>query len=177
MFGAAEELRANAATSSFNVGPGANDQVLHRDQTIHSVNAQEGSLYTSDVGCLVAGTRSTKKNGATRVVPGSHLWSPKRIPKVEEAASAEMEAGSAMFWFGELSPRSVLARSLISVMARRIYLPRRRSQHLHPWRGERPSHPLRSVRVSKGLTTPKYCWTEYSLARSCQDFLRQEVSY
>ncbi|ORY89308.1 hypothetical protein BCR35DRAFT_329244 [Leucosporidium creatinivorum] len=84
----------------FNVGPGANDQVLHRDQTIHSVNAQEGSLYTSDVGCLVAGTRSTKKNGATRVVPGSHLWSPKRIPKVEEAASAEMEAGSAMFWFG-----------------------------------------------------------------------------
>ncbi|KAM0747429.1 PhyH-domain-containing protein [Meredithblackwellia eburnea MCA 4105] len=84
----------------FHVAPGANDQVLHRDQTIHSVDAKEGSLYTSDLGCLIAGTRSTKKNGATRVVPGSHLWSPNRAPKLEEAVSAEMEAGSAMFWFG-----------------------------------------------------------------------------
>lgn len=106
----------------FSVGPGANDQILHRDQTIHSVAAKENSLYTSDVGCLVsppkyspnyarvlmllllpqvAGTRSTKANGATRVVPGSHLWPPTRAPKVEEAVSAEMEAGSAMFWCGE----------------------------------------------------------------------------
>ncbi|KAI5474451.1 hypothetical protein MNV49_003256 [Pseudohyphozyma bogoriensis] len=84
----------------FKVGPGAGNQVLHRDQTIHSVDAKEGSLYTSDVGCLVAGTRSTKANGATRVVPGSHLWAPTRSPKVEEAVHAEMEAGSAMFWFG-----------------------------------------------------------------------------
>ncbi|KAI5476092.1 hypothetical protein MNV49_000410 [Pseudohyphozyma bogoriensis] len=84
----------------FKVAPGAGNQVLHRDQTIHSVDAKEGSLYTSDLGCLIAGTRSTKANGATRVVPGSHLWAPTRSPKVEEAVHAEMEAGSAMFWFG-----------------------------------------------------------------------------
>ncbi|GAA5825646.1 hypothetical protein JCM11251_000321 [Rhodosporidiobolus azoricus] len=84
----------------FQVNPGASDQVLHRDQTIHSVAAKGDSLYTSDVGCLIAGTRSTKENGATRVVPGSHLWPPTRSPKVEEAVHACMEAGSAMFWLG-----------------------------------------------------------------------------
>jgi hypothetical protein len=77
----------------FQVGPGANDQVLHRDQSIHSVDAKEGSLYTTDVGCLVAGTDSTIENGATRVVPGSHVWPPTRIPRVEEAVYATMKAG------------------------------------------------------------------------------------
>ncbi|GAA5885544.1 hypothetical protein JCM6882_007461 [Rhodosporidiobolus microsporus] len=84
----------------FQVNPGASNQVLHRDQTIHSVDAKGDSLYTSDVGCLIAGTRSTKENGATRVILGSHVWPPTRIPKVEEAVHAVMEAGSAMFWMG-----------------------------------------------------------------------------
>ncbi|GAA6010597.1 hypothetical protein JCM10207_007755 [Rhodosporidiobolus poonsookiae] len=84
----------------FRVTPGATNQVLHRDQTIHSVDAKEGSLYTSDLGCLIAGSRSTRKNGATRVVPGSHLWPPTRSPRADEAVYAEMEPGSAMFWFG-----------------------------------------------------------------------------
>lgn len=39
--------------AGFQVSPGAGDQVLHRDQSIHSVDAKEGSLYTSDMGCLV----------------------------------------------------------------------------------------------------------------------------
>lgn len=40
---------------SFHVAPGAENQVLHRDQAIHNVNVQEGNLYTTDVGCLVSG--------------------------------------------------------------------------------------------------------------------------
>lgn len=52
------------------------------------------------VGCLIAGSKCTKKNGATAVIPGSHLWGPDRAPKVEECTHAEMEAGDALFTLG-----------------------------------------------------------------------------
>lgn len=52
------------------------------------------------VGCLIAGSKCTKKNGATAVIPGSHLWGPERAPKVEECTYAEMEAGDALFTLG-----------------------------------------------------------------------------
>ncbi|KAK7212476.1 hypothetical protein V2G26_019654 [Clonostachys chloroleuca] len=52
------------------------------------------------VGCLIAGSRATYKNGATAVIPGSHLWGPDRAPKVEECTYAEMEPGSALFTLG-----------------------------------------------------------------------------
>jgi hypothetical protein len=54
------------------------------------------------MGCLIAGTRSTARNGATRVIPGSHLWGSRTPPSQEQAVSAEMEPGSAMFWLGSL---------------------------------------------------------------------------
>jgi ectoine hydroxylase-related dioxygenase (phytanoyl-CoA dioxygenase family) len=52
------------------------------------------------VGCLIAGSRATKKNGATAVIPGSHLWPHDRIPQLEECTYAEMEPGSALFTLG-----------------------------------------------------------------------------
>lgn len=52
------------------------------------------------VGCLIAGSKCTQKNGATAVIPGSHLWPNDRIPRVEECTYAEMEPGSAFFSLG-----------------------------------------------------------------------------
>lgn len=52
------------------------------------------------VGCLIASTRCTRKNGATRVIPGSHLWGVDRAPKLDEVCYAEMEPGSALFTLG-----------------------------------------------------------------------------
>ncbi len=52
------------------------------------------------LGCLIAGSRSTKKNGATAVIPGSHLWPHDRIPRTTECTYAEMEPGSALFTLG-----------------------------------------------------------------------------
>ena len=57
-------------------------------------------LFTVMVGCLIAATKTTVRNGATRVIPGSHLWGADRAPKLEEAVYAEMEAGSALFTLG-----------------------------------------------------------------------------
>ncbi|KAM0752577.1 hypothetical protein T439DRAFT_286692 [Meredithblackwellia eburnea MCA 4105] len=84
----------------YRILPGAEAQILHRDQTIHSVKAEANSLFTSMMGIMVAGTESTAKNGATNVIPGSHLWGPERAPQPEEAVPAIMKKGSALFWFG-----------------------------------------------------------------------------
>jgi ectoine hydroxylase-related dioxygenase (phytanoyl-CoA dioxygenase family) len=51
---------------------------------------------------MVAGTEFTESNGATQVVPGSHLWDdPKRIPRPDEIATAVMTAGSIVFVGGK----------------------------------------------------------------------------
>ena len=82
------------------VGPGAKGQILHRDHTVHSVHHYPGTTYTTIVGCLIAGLDSTEANGATRVIPGSHLWEWTRPPKQEDTVPAVMKKGSAMFWLG-----------------------------------------------------------------------------
>jgi len=43
----------------------------------------------------------TAENGATRVVPGSHLWPDKRKPQEHEVVAAEMNAGSAIYYLGK----------------------------------------------------------------------------
>jgi len=45
-------------------------------------------------------TDFTMANGATQVVPGSHLWDPERQPTAEEVVYAEMSAGSALVYLG-----------------------------------------------------------------------------
>ena len=39
-------------------------------------------------------------NGATQVVPGSHLWDRQRAPEACEIAQATMSAGSALYYLG-----------------------------------------------------------------------------
>ncbi|EWY95048.1 hypothetical protein FOYG_04173 [Fusarium oxysporum NRRL 32931] len=89
-----------SSTAAIRLVLGAERQALHRDD----VNYGTGSLhdpknphFTPMVGCLIAGSKATYKNGATAVIPGSHLWGPDRAPKVEECTYAEMEPGSALF--------------------------------------------------------------------------------
>ncbi len=51
---------------------------------------------------MVAGTDFTVENGATQVVPGSHLWDdPERTAKPDEIAQAVMRAGSIVFVGGK----------------------------------------------------------------------------
>ena len=45
-------------------------------------------------------TDFTKENGATQIVPGSHLWEKDRMPKDDEIAYAEMKAGSVLLYTG-----------------------------------------------------------------------------
>lgn len=105
-----------ASTAALRLVPGAKAQPLHRvslfcrysgtqaydqDQLAYLTRPDPNHpFFTPMVGCLIAGTRTTKKNGATRVIAGSHLWPPERAPKLEEATYAEMAPGSALFTLG-----------------------------------------------------------------------------
>ncbi len=53
------------------------------------------------VNAMVALTDYTADNGATLLVPGSHLWSKGRVPEPADVVAAEMPAGSVAFFSGE----------------------------------------------------------------------------
>ena len=80
------------------IGPGESAQMLHRDEDAWSyLPAPRPRLQ---VEAMFALSEFTVANGATQVVPGSHLWPPERTPRPDEIVSAEMPAGSALFYLG-----------------------------------------------------------------------------
>ncbi|MCH9672108.1 MAG: phytanoyl-CoA dioxygenase family protein [Gammaproteobacteria bacterium] len=80
------------------IGPGESAQSVHRDEDAWSY--LKGPKPLLEVEAMFALTDFTIANGATRVVPGSHLWPSERKAKPEEFTQAEMSAGSALFYLG-----------------------------------------------------------------------------
>jgi len=89
-------------------GPGAEEQLLHRDEVIWSeMPRPHPELQLASV---IAFVDFTRDNGATRVVPGSHRWDDRWLlpaeqmsrpaPAPEQIAYAEMPAGSAVIYSG-----------------------------------------------------------------------------
>ena len=80
------------------IRPGETAQRIHRDEDAWpKVPSQKPQL---EVEAMYALTDFTLANGATQVVPGSHLWDPDRQPKADEITYAEMPAGSALVYLG-----------------------------------------------------------------------------
>lgn len=75
---------------TFYIGPGAPRQRLHRDDNIHGI--RHGPDFTfkkaSQIGCLIAGSQTTRENGATMFIPGSHRWDDTRRPQEDEVCFA-----------------------------------------------------------------------------------------
>lgn len=87
-------------TQVIRIRPGQGAQVLHRDRL-----AWGGYLQRSiepQLNMIWAVTDFTKENGATRVVPGSHLWEDGRGAHEEEITYAEMKAGSVIIYTGSV---------------------------------------------------------------------------
>lgn len=89
------------STICFRIGPGAKDQVLHRDDVIHHNIHKHMDTYEygsdSALGSVLGLTRTTKENGATRFIPGSHMWDHWRKPEESEVVYAELEKGDCFF--------------------------------------------------------------------------------
>ena len=80
------------------IGPGETTQLIHRDESAWSYFKNPKPLL--QVIAMFALTDFTTANGATHVVPGSHLWPTDRKPLPEEITQAEMAAGSALLYLG-----------------------------------------------------------------------------
>ncbi len=77
--------------------PGAGIQALHRDDTSH-LRTHPGP--ESRVQIMLAASEFTARNGATRVILGSHRWDDERPPHDHETVPAQMRPGSALLWLG-----------------------------------------------------------------------------
>lgn len=88
-----------SVTQAIELWPGQKAQEIHRDDSMY---------YTRHPGrptlvqALFAGTRYTRDNGGTLVIPGSHHWDDERIPKLQETVAVEMPRGSALIYVGGL---------------------------------------------------------------------------
>lgn len=70
----------------------------NRPRDYHTRNADMPMM----LGCVTAITKTTKENGATIVIPGSHKWGPDQCPYDNEAIPAELNPGDALFFVGNL---------------------------------------------------------------------------
>jgi len=85
-------------TAVLQVGPGARSQILHREEDPFSFfELPRPNLLFSTMWAI---TDFTADNGGTLVVPGSHRWEADRKAQPHEIVSAEMPAGSVMYWLG-----------------------------------------------------------------------------
>ncbi|BCR93117.1 phytanoyl-CoA dioxygenase family protein [Aspergillus luchuensis] len=93
---------------TFDIGPGAKAQRLHRDDKNFHVDHEDQSTTGYRVGSdvmmafMVPGIKTTVENGATIAIPGSHLWGSDRAPKMDEAVAAELDVTDCWVMLGGL---------------------------------------------------------------------------
>ena len=85
-------------SAALNIGPGARDQILHREEDLYPYWAlPRPNLILASMWAI---SDFTAANGGTQIVPGSHTWSADRVPHEREVVRAEMAVGSVLFWLG-----------------------------------------------------------------------------
>lgn len=84
--------------SALVVGAGARMQTLHREDDAYPFfKLPRPNLVLASMWAM---TDFTADNGATNLVPGSHLWPQDRQAAPDEVVAAEMNAGSMLVWMG-----------------------------------------------------------------------------
>ena len=89
-----------SSLSSIAIGPGEDPQPIHADDQLLPLPKPHVATVCNTMWAL---TDFTEANGATRVVPGSHLWD--HAPEYGapyDSVPAEMPAGSVLVWHGSL---------------------------------------------------------------------------
>jgi len=85
-------------SAALEVGPGARDQVLHREEDLYRYfPLPRPNLILATMWAI---SEFTADNGGTQIVPGSHRWEDGRAAEPHEIVRAEMPVGSVLFWLG-----------------------------------------------------------------------------
>ncbi|KAL4883193.1 hypothetical protein BJY04DRAFT_226661 [Aspergillus karnatakaensis] len=95
---------------TMDIRPGAQAQRLHRDDKNHHARHAKVSEYHENrdmlLGLFVPGCDTSKEIGATRIIPGSHLWGDEKPdfgPDGNKGViDAELKAGEAFIMLGSL---------------------------------------------------------------------------
>ncbi|HSS10452.1 MAG TPA: phytanoyl-CoA dioxygenase family protein [Acidimicrobiales bacterium] len=88
-----------SAPVGIEIGPGEVAQVLHRDDSVYPLSRPHPTVVVNTMWAL---DDFTEANGATCLLPGSHLDIGDQPPKGIRAIIAEMPAGSMMMYVGSL---------------------------------------------------------------------------
>jgi len=89
-----------SSLSSISIDPGEDAQPIHADDTLINLPRPHAALVCNSMWAL---TDFTAENGATRVVPGSHLLAEKpEFGRDYATIPAEMPKGSVLIWNGSL---------------------------------------------------------------------------
>lgn len=130
-------------TIIFSIGPGAAAQGLHRDDMIHHnlTRRMDSSEYKigqdTGIGFFVGGKKTTRQNGATRFIPGSHLWDHETPPSEDLAFYAELEPGdgfimlSSCYHGGSANTTDNEERLVYSCFMTKGYLRQEENQYLN----------------------------------------------
>lgn len=85
-------------SAALEVGPGAREQVLHREENLFPYfPLPRPNLILAS---MLAISDFSADNGGTQLVPGSHRWGPDRVAEPDEVVRAAMRKGSVLFWLG-----------------------------------------------------------------------------
>jgi ectoine hydroxylase-related dioxygenase (phytanoyl-CoA dioxygenase family) len=86
------------ATAALKIGPGAREQVLHREEDPYQFfKVPRPHMIVASMWAI---TDFTEANGGTHIVPGSHLWPADRVARPDEVVAGAMPAGSVLLWMG-----------------------------------------------------------------------------
>jgi ectoine hydroxylase-related dioxygenase (phytanoyl-CoA dioxygenase family) len=104
-----------SANLAINVHPGETPQRFHRDDSGGAFLPMPRPMV--GVSTIWAYDDFTADNGATEVIPGSHLWDQERLPDASEAVKVTMPAGSVIVFAGNLFHRGGANRSRTTRLA------------------------------------------------------------
>jgi ectoine hydroxylase-related dioxygenase (phytanoyl-CoA dioxygenase family) len=121
-------------TQVISIGSGEPAQPIHRDQWAFDFFPFPNG-YEVQCNTLWALTDFTEENGATRVIPGSHLYADKLQLHERDSLPAEMEAGSVLLYTGALyhgagANRSAATRTGINLTYAVSWLRQEENQYL-----------------------------------------------
>jgi ectoine hydroxylase-related dioxygenase (phytanoyl-CoA dioxygenase family) len=163
VLGAVKQLLADATsfqlhlTQVIAIGPGEPAQAVHRDQWGFDFYPFPKG-YEVQCNTIWAMTDFSEENGATRVIPGSHLHADRIEYKESDTEPAEMEQGSVVFYSGALyhgggGNRSTGTRMGINLTYARSWLRQEENQYLsvpHEIARELPDDLLRLMGYARG---------------------------